>query len=105
MSSYEKVMITCMLTFALQLVTGSSGTASSGSSLSAGTEHAEAGATAEGHAEKDSGYDAGIPGPITRLFIIANRGIANLLQDLILVSTVQFIIKHYKDSFTMKIST
>lgn len=33
------------------------------------------------------GYTEGIPGPITRLFVIANRGIANLVQDLILVST------------------
>lgn len=33
------------------------------------------------------GYSGeGIPGPITRLFVIANRGIANLVQDLILVS-------------------
>lgn len=31
------------------------------------------------------GYTEGIPGPITRLFVIANRGIANLIQDLILV--------------------
>ncbi|XP_019881098.1 uncharacterized protein LOC109608971 isoform X2 [Aethina tumida] len=30
------------------------------------------------------GYTEGIPGPITRLFVIANRGIANLVQDLIL---------------------
>ncbi|PNF21645.1 hypothetical protein B7P43_G11287, partial [Cryptotermes secundus] len=35
-------------------------------------------------AEKDDGYQAGIPGPITRLFIVVNRGIANLVQDLIL---------------------
>ncbi|KAK6630231.1 hypothetical protein RUM43_015024 [Polyplax serrata] len=32
----------------------------------------------------DDGYQTGIPGPITRLFVIANRGIANLVQDLIL---------------------
>ena len=69
----------------MQLVTGSSGTASSGSSSSGG-EQTDAGASAEGHVEKDTGYEAGIPGPITRLFIIANRGIANLVQDLILVS-------------------
>ncbi|KAJ9586271.1 hypothetical protein L9F63_020091, partial [Diploptera punctata] len=70
----------------IRLVTGSSGTASSGSSSgsSASGEHTEGGASAEGHAEKDTGYEAGIPGPITRLFIIANRGIANLVQDLIL---------------------
>lgn len=27
-----------------------------------------------------------IPGPVTRLFVIANKGISNLIQDLILVS-------------------
>lgn len=40
-----------------------------------------ASANAEG---KDDGYQEGVPGPITRLFVIANRGIANLVQDLIL---------------------
>lgn len=30
------------------------------------------------------GYTEGIPGPVTRLFVLANRGIANLIQDLIL---------------------
>lgn len=38
-----------------------------------------------GHSDKDDGYTSGIPGPITRLFIIANRGVSNLIQDLILV--------------------
>ncbi|XP_065350042.1 uncharacterized protein LOC135945993 isoform X1 [Cloeon dipterum] len=33
---------------------------------------------------KEDGYTSGIPGPITRLFVIANRGISNLVQDLIL---------------------
>ncbi|XP_072161831.1 uncharacterized protein [Bemisia tabaci] len=33
---------------------------------------------------KEDGYSAGVPGPLTRLFVIANRGIANLIQDLIL---------------------
>lgn len=32
------------------------------------------------------GYTEGIPGPVTRLFVLANRGLANLIQDLILVS-------------------
>lgn len=36
-------------------------------------------------AKSADGYTEGIPGPITRLFVIANRGIANLVQDLILV--------------------
>jgi hypothetical protein len=59
---------------------------------SSNTDSSEEGKSAEvsagggAHAEKDDGYQAGIPGPITRLFIIANRGIANLMQDLILVS-------------------
>ncbi len=34
----------------------------------------------------EDNYSAGIPGPLTRLFVIANRGISNLIQDLILVS-------------------
>lgn len=32
------------------------------------------------------GYTEGIPGPVTRLVVLANRGLANLVQDLILVS-------------------
>lgn len=36
----------------------------------------------------DDSYTAGIPGPLTRLFILANRGISNLIQDLILVSSI-----------------
>uniref|UniRef100_A0A1B6E1B7 Uncharacterized protein n=1 Tax=Clastoptera arizonana TaxID=38151 RepID=A0A1B6E1B7_9HEMI len=36
------------------------------------------------HAGRDDGYSAAVPGPLTRLFVIANRGIANLIQDLIL---------------------
>ncbi|XP_072386197.1 uncharacterized protein [Diabrotica undecimpunctata] len=32
----------------------------------------------------DHQYSEGIPGPITRLLVIANRGVANLIQDLIL---------------------
>ena len=62
---------------------------------SSNTDSSDEGKTAEvsagggAHAEKDDGYQAGIPGPITRLFIIANRGIANLMQDLILVSDVE----------------
>lgn len=34
--------------------------------------------------KSDDGYSAGVPGPLTRLFVIANRGISNLMQDLIL---------------------
>lgn len=35
------------------------------------------------------GYTEAIPGPVTRLFVLANRGLANLIQDLILVSIDQ----------------
>ncbi|XP_013186081.1 uncharacterized protein LOC106131514 [Amyelois transitella] len=54
-----------------------------GSSSGAG----DTGAPAEGDdatAAKGDNLTEGVPGPITRLFIIANRGIANLIQDLIL---------------------
>lgn len=33
----------------------------------------------------NDGYTEGIPGPVTRLVVLANRGLANLVQDLILV--------------------
>lgn len=39
---------------------------------------------------KEDGYNVGVPGPLTRIFIIANRGVANLVQDLILVSITCF---------------
>ncbi|CAK1545804.1 unnamed protein product [Leptosia nina] len=58
----------------VRLVAGSSSGASSGG--------AEAGEGEEG--SKGDNLTEGVPGPITRLFIIANRGIANLIQDLIL---------------------
>ncbi|XP_059058758.1 uncharacterized protein LOC131852137 isoform X1 [Achroia grisella] len=48
---------------------------------------ADPGAPADGDdasAAKGDNLTEGVPGPITRLFIIANRGIANLIQDLIL---------------------
>lgn len=35
-------------------------------------------------ADVNDGYTEGIPGPVTRLVVLANRGIANLIQDLIL---------------------
>jgi hypothetical protein len=68
----------------MQLIAGSS--SSSNTDSSDAGKSAEVSAGGEAHAEKDDGYQAGIPGPITRLFVIANRGIANLMQDLILVS-------------------
>lgn len=62
-------------TFSHQLVAGSS----SGSGDTTATE-----GEGETDAAKGDNLTEGVPGPITRLFIIANRGIANLIQDLIL---------------------
>ncbi|CAG9557924.1 unnamed protein product [Danaus chrysippus] len=60
----------------VRLVAGSSSSGSSGDAGAAEGEDAGAG--------KGDNLTEGVPGPITRLFIIANRGIANLIQDLIL---------------------
>lgn len=43
-----------------------------------------------GKAATGDGYTEAIPGPVTRLFVLANRGLANLIQDLILVSDRKF---------------
>ncbi|XP_055297968.1 uncharacterized protein LOC129566238 isoform X2 [Sitodiplosis mosellana] len=55
---------------------------------SAGTEQTDERENApEGEAtvaKSADGYTEGIPGPVTRLFVLANRGLANLIQDLIL---------------------
>ncbi|XP_031625034.1 uncharacterized protein LOC116341855 isoform X2 [Contarinia nasturtii] len=55
---------------------------------SAGTEQTDERENApEGEAtiaKNADGYTEGIPGPVTRLFVLANRGLANLIQDLIL---------------------
>lgn len=37
-----------------------------------------------GEGGEPDGIHEAVPGPVTRLFVIANRGIANLIQDLIL---------------------
>jgi hypothetical protein len=54
-----------------------------------GTEQADAAANAPDagdptDAPRADGYTEGIPGPVTRLFVLANRGLSNLIQDLIL---------------------
>lgn len=59
--------------------------AGSGATEEVEEKDAGAGGVAEIDVAKADGYTEGIPGPITRLFVIANRGIANLVQDLILV--------------------
>ncbi|XP_026483186.2 uncharacterized protein LOC113391439 isoform X2 [Vanessa tameamea] len=60
----------------VRLVAGSSSGSSSGD---AGAAEGE-----DNGGPKGDNLTEGVPGPITRLFIIANRGIANLIQDLIL---------------------
>lgn len=51
----------------------------------------------------DDGYSAGVPGPLTRLFVIANRGIANLIQDLILVSIIMKSSMYFREVKLYKI--
>jgi len=70
-----------------QLVAGSG--ANQDRDESADSVPAEAGEAQEVQAgvnAKEDGYSVGVPGPLTRIFVIANRGVANLVQDLILVS-------------------
>jgi len=57
-----------------QLVSGSSGTEQSDENQNG----------AETDVGKGDGYTEGIPGPVTRMFVLANRGLSNLVQDLIL---------------------
>ena len=45
-----------------------------------------AGSGGDASAGKSEEAQEAIPGPVTRLFVIMNRGISNLVQDLILVS-------------------
>lgn len=59
----------------IRLVSGSSGTEQSDEKANSPDDH-ELG--------KGDGYTEGIPGPVTRLFVLANRGLSNLIQDLIL---------------------
>ncbi|XP_058443006.1 clumping factor B isoform X2 [Malaya genurostris] len=78
---------------------GSSGAGGSGNFLfdiirlvsgSSGTEHSDEKANSPDDHDNDhelgkgDGYTEGIPGPVTRLFVLANRGLSNLIQDLIL---------------------
>ncbi|XP_050308338.1 uncharacterized protein LOC126744819 isoform X2 [Anthonomus grandis grandis] len=59
--------------------------AGSGATEESDEHEVGAGGIAEVDVQKSAeGYTEGIPGPITRLFVIANRGLANLVQDLIL---------------------
>lgn len=53
-----------------------------GASSSSSTDDADGSSDSTRTAD---GYTEGIPGPVTRLVVLANRGLANLVQDLILV--------------------
>ncbi|KRF94258.1 keratin, type II cytoskeletal 2 epidermal isoform X2 [Drosophila mojavensis] len=58
-------------------------------SVSGGASSSSGSSTDDTDAGSDStrtadGYTEGIPGPVTRLVVLANRGLANLVQDLIL---------------------
>jgi hypothetical protein len=69
-----------------QLVSGSSGTQQQDERANAPDDgSASAGAGASTSVGQGDGYTEGIPGPVTRLFVLANRGLSNLIQDLILV--------------------
>ena len=81
-----------------QLVAGSGTSQAQDEAENAPVDDANITATA-----KDDGYGPAVPGPLTRLFVIANRGIANLIQDLILVSHVALLVLYvYKLSDIQK---
>lgn len=64
----------------VQTQTGDEAANSAGNSVSSGSDtdlDSDANRAADGYTE-------GIPGPVTRLVVLANRGLANLVQDLIL---------------------
>jgi hypothetical protein len=74
-----------------QLVAGSGTTQSQDEADNAPLDENSTHTDAEEKHHHDDGYSAGVPGPLTRLFVIANRGIANLIQDLILVCIVVLV--------------
>lgn len=59
-------------------MSGSSGTEQQDEKANAPSDHST-------DVGRGDGYTEGIPGPVTRLFVLANRGLSNLIQDLILV--------------------
>lgn len=69
--------------FFSKLVSGGSGTEATDEKANAADDETPKSA---------DGYTEGIPGPVTRLFVLANRGLSNLVQDLILVSFYIFFI-------------
>ncbi|XP_015126324.1 uncharacterized protein LOC107047909 isoform X2 [Diachasma alloeum] len=48
------------------------------------TQSSQSGTAADPNAGRQDAIQEAVPGPVTRLFVIANRGLSNLIQDLIL---------------------
>ncbi|KAF7988345.1 hypothetical protein HCN44_000918 [Aphidius gifuensis] len=67
----------------IRLVAGS-GSAGTSSGGGGGAGAASASAGSDSQAKGSDATQEAVPGPVTRLLVIANRGISNLLQDLIL---------------------
>lgn len=65
----------------------------SGSSGTEQTDERANGEESDTDVGKGDGYTEGIPGPVTRLFVLANRGLSNLIQDLILVSCLVAVLR------------
>lgn len=78
----------------MQLVSGSSGTEQ--------TDEKENAPEADAAKGAGDGYTEGIPGPVTRLIVLANRGLSNLIQDLILVSATKHILYNICGAFQME---
>lgn len=47
------------------------------------------------HAAVEEAKEELVPGPLTRLFVVANKGVAALIQDLILVRKLRLWLKSY----------
>ncbi|KAL1454861.1 hypothetical protein WDU94_008992 [Cyamophila willieti] len=67
------------MTVKTQLVAGSGATVDKDEPKSAAIAELE-----QGTVVKEDGYSSGIPGPFTRLMILLNRSMSNLVQDLII---------------------
>ncbi|EGI70810.1 hypothetical protein G5I_00392 [Acromyrmex echinatior] len=76
-------------------MSGASSTAAPGAGIlpplvaGSGSNQLSSSSPSETHDGKSDEHEA-VPGPVTRFFVIANRGLSNLIQDLILVSIETF---------------
>ena len=74
-------------TFFLQLFSGSVQTQAGDEAANSVSGSSDSDSDSDSNRAND-GYTEGIPGPVTRLVVLANRGLANLVQDLILVRKI-----------------